>query len=719
VHDKPTPALQCSSLAVELPSGRRLLSAIDVTLDEGSLLAIVGPTGSGKTTLLRALAGDIWPSAGTVHVHGHDILRADRVRSAVGYVPQEDVLHVELPLRVALRYGAALRFPPDVSDRELDAHVDAVLDELGLTRCADTVIRRLSGGERKRTSVAMELLTAPSIVLLDEPTTGLDPSYEKSIMQLLRRLADAGRTVVVVTHSVQSLHLCDQVLFLASGGRASFLGTHDAALAHFQRQDVADVFADLEAGTAPLQPVPAPDATRPAPDTTTPAPQIAAASPRVPWRVWRHQVVTLVHRQSAVVLADRRIAAYLIAAAVIPGLLALALTDAGAWAPDTMPQTGARRLLAALVVAATAIGVANTVREVVKDQAVRRHERAAGVSPTAYLASKVIVFGEVTVLQAVILVVVATARAGGPPDGSALAPRFEILIAVALVALAAAALGLLLSSLVSSSEQAMALIPIVFVVQWLLSGVAVNLQGVPGLQQISHAASANWGVAAIASTVDLQSIDLDALMHGCDDEDVADNSCDRRWGHAAPVWFGNIVGLLVTVVVPVWGAARMIERRDRVPHHLDGARRSSRPTSITSETYVVGLAATELLLLPTVPWDVFGVPAFAILRAPGSITWQGWVVYLLTTMVVAAVPARRLAARPAPASGWGHAIVAATIAVPALLLLKLTQTPASLASPWAYVLIVIAAGMAYGSATIAMEPGTSPDDDPAPPRTSR
>lgn len=344
MHDKPTPALQCSSLAVELPNGRRLLSAIDVTLDEGSLLAIVGPTGSGKTTLLRALAGDIWPSAGTVHVHGHDILRADRVRSAVGYVPQEDVLHVELPLRVALRYGAALRFPPDVSDRELDAHVDAVLDELGLTRCADTVIRRLSGGERKRTSVAMELLTAPSIVLLDEPTTGLDPSYEKSIMQLLRRLADAGRTVVVVTHSVQSLHLCDQVLFLASGGRASFLGTHDAALAHFQRQDVADVFADLEAGTAPLQPVPAPDATRPAPDTTTPAPQIAAASPRVPWRVWRHQVVTLVHRQSAVVLADRRIAAYLLAAAVIPGLLALALTDAGAWAPDTMPQTGARRL---------------------------------------------------------------------------------------------------------------------------------------------------------------------------------------------------------------------------------------------------------------------------------------------------------------------------------------------------------------------------------------
>src|SRR5205823_10668385 len=167
----------------------------------------------------------------------------------IGYVPQDDILHPQLTVRRALGFAAELRFPSDVSKEERDRAVEGVMEELGLSHRADLPIHKLSGGQRKRVSVALELITKPSLLFLDEPTSGLDPGFEKSAMELLRSLADGGRTVIVVTHSLQSLDLCDRVIFLAPGGSTAFFGRPAEALAYFGRPDYADVFRDVEAQT--------------------------------------------------------------------------------------------------------------------------------------------------------------------------------------------------------------------------------------------------------------------------------------------------------------------------------------------------------------------------------------------------------------------------------------------------------------------------------------
>ena len=188
-------------------------------------MAVVGPSGAGKTTLLNALTGFRPATSGTVLYSGWDLYDSyEALRHRIGFVPQDDVLHPQLTVRRALEYAAELRFPPDVSKAERKGEVARIMEQLGILARADLPIRQLSGGQRKRTSIALELLTRPSLLILDEPTSGLDPGIERAVMQLLRRLADDGRTVIVVTHSVQSLDLCDRVLYLAVGGKMAFFG---------------------------------------------------------------------------------------------------------------------------------------------------------------------------------------------------------------------------------------------------------------------------------------------------------------------------------------------------------------------------------------------------------------------------------------------------------------------------------------------------------------
>ncbi|MDX6225341.1 MAG: transport system ATP-binding/permease protein, partial [Frankiales bacterium] len=214
--------------------GRRVLDGVSFPLAPNSLLAVVGPSGAGKSTLLNALTGFRSPSSGAVVYGGRDVYQSRvELQSKMAYVPQDDVLHPQLRVRRALEYAARLRFPPDVDRPAREKRVEEVLEELSLTERADLPISKLSGGQRKRVSVALELLTKPSLLFLDEPTSGLDPGNEEQVMRLLRDLADGDRTVVVVTHSLQSLDLCDRVLFLAPGGVTAFFGEPRGVLTYF------------------------------------------------------------------------------------------------------------------------------------------------------------------------------------------------------------------------------------------------------------------------------------------------------------------------------------------------------------------------------------------------------------------------------------------------------------------------------------------------------
>ncbi len=220
-----------------------LLDDVSFALRHGTLLGVIGPSGCGKSTLLKSMTGFRRPSRGKLLYDAKDLYEHySELRYRIGMVPQDDVLHRQLTVRRALRFAASLRFASDVSRKQRRERVAEVIELLGLTNRSKQRVDTLSGGQRKRTSVALELLTEPSLLALDEPTSGLDPALDKEVMRELRLLADRGRTVVVVTHSVLHLDLCDHVLVMCLGGRMGYFGPPDELLKFFEAEDYAEVF---------------------------------------------------------------------------------------------------------------------------------------------------------------------------------------------------------------------------------------------------------------------------------------------------------------------------------------------------------------------------------------------------------------------------------------------------------------------------------------------
>ncbi|MEJ2150130.1 MAG: FHA domain-containing protein, partial [Chloroflexota bacterium] len=213
-----------------------ILQDISVTFQPREFVVVVGQSGGGKSTLVDAIAGYRPATHGQVFVNGIDVYRNfDAIRNDIGYVPQKDIIHMELTVFQALDYAAQLRMPPDTTKDERHKRVMEVLDDLDLAHRKDVQISGLSGGQQKRVSIGVELLTKPGLFFLDEPTSGLDPGTETALMQLMRRLADQGRTIVLITHATKNVMLADKVIFLARGGYLSWFGPPEEALEYFDQ----------------------------------------------------------------------------------------------------------------------------------------------------------------------------------------------------------------------------------------------------------------------------------------------------------------------------------------------------------------------------------------------------------------------------------------------------------------------------------------------------
>ncbi|MBT8227173.1 MAG: FHA domain-containing protein [Dactylosporangium sp.] len=543
-------SLKVEGLTVEVSGGRQLLDRVSFELGECSLLAVVGPSGAGKSTLLGALTGIRPASSGAVWYEGRDLYTEyDDLRHRIGLVPQDDILHSQLTVRRALRYAAALRFGSDVTRAERDARIDEVLDQLGLTAHAQQRIDTLSGGQRKRTSVALELLTEPSLLFLDEPTSGLDPGLDRDVMVGLRDLANRGRTVVVVTHSPLHLNVCDRVLVLGRGGKVAYLGHPSQLLTFFGASGYADVF------TAVAQD---PDvwAKRFA-ATVTPA----SAAPAVPGRVlatsppprkgrWR-QLAILTRRMVAVTGADRLYAALSLGLPLGLALLLHVIPGAdGLGRPGgVIPRTAeAAQLLVVLLIGAVFVGLAGGIREFVREGAIYRRERAVGLSPSAYLGSKLLVFGLLNLVQAALFVIAGLMGRPGPGEALLLGqPMLELIGAVWLTAVVSTLLGLLVSAFVSTNEQTMPVLVGLVMAQLVLCGGLFDIVGRGGIEQLSWIAPARWGYAASAATVDLRSIMLEP-------------PADALWAHTAGAW-GWAMGVLAFQGLVMVIATRLALRR--------------------------------------------------------------------------------------------------------------------------------------------------------------
>ncbi|MBV8463796.1 MAG: ATP-binding cassette domain-containing protein [Acidimicrobiales bacterium] len=565
-------------LSVMVAEGRPILDAVSFTLPEKSFLAIVGPSGAGKSTLMKALTGFSPADQGTVLYNGRDLYESiEELRSRIGYVPQDDILHPQLTVRRALDFAAELRFPSDVSKEERASVVTAVMEELGLTNRADLPIHKLSGGQRKRTSVALELITKPSLLFLDEPTSGLDPGFEKSAMELLRELADGGRTVIVVTHSLQSLDLCDRVIFLAPGGTTAYFGPPGEALEYFARTDYADVFRELERQQQgswrerfeesrfyrSYVSGPARRSHDLARGGAEPPPPPAAR------RSWRGQLGTLVRRNVAVIAADRGLLAMLLFLAPILGVALFAVLGTGGLKPEYAATPGSPRTLVSnagsmdvlfgLVFCVGLIGTVDSFREIVKELPILRRERSIGLSLSAYLVSKLVVLVPFVVLQATVLTLIAVSRQNGPRTANALgSPVLELVVDVVLTGLGAMVVGLLISASVSTSDKATPLMAAVVAASLLLAGALFDLRDKPVIRELSYLTTTRWGFAAASSSADLTHL-ADNQCHS-----PPKASCDANWRHSTSVWLEDLGALGAISVVGLAGTAYALRRRD--PH---------------------------------------------------------------------------------------------------------------------------------------------------------
>jgi ABC-type multidrug transport system ATPase subunit len=528
-----TGGLEVRGVGLTIEHGRVLLDNISFAARPGTLTAVIGPSGAGKSTLAGVIVGAAQPTQGSVSFEGHNIhAEYASLRSRVGMVPQDDVVHRQLTVQKALEYAAELRLPPDTTKDDRQTVIAQVLEELELTAHADKRVDKLSGGQRKRASVAMELLTGPSLLILDEPTSGLDPALDRQVMTMLRQLADAGRVVVVVTHSLTYLDVCDQVLLLAPGGKTAFCGPPSEIGRAMGTTNWADIFTKVGAD---------PEAVhrrfleRAAPPPTPAETEKPAELGKPVHTSLRRQFSTIARRQVRLLVADRGYFAFLALLPFIMGLLALSVpghagfgkTDPFGDAPNEPNQ-----ILVLLNVGAIFTGTALTIRDLIGERAIFRREQAVGLSTSAYLLAKMFVYCTAALFQSAIVTAIAIAGKGPPHYGAVVLHNasFELFVGVAAATVTSAIVGLALSALARTTEQIMPLLVVTIMSQLVFSGGMIPVTDRLVLDQMSWVTPARWGFAATASTVDL--INLAPRIPD-----------DSHWKHTPHAWLFDMAML--------------------------------------------------------------------------------------------------------------------------------------------------------------------------------
>ncbi|MER6221024.1 ATP-binding cassette domain-containing protein [Streptomyces sp900105755] len=484
--------LRARRVSREVRGGGRILDGISVDVAPGQLTVIAGSSGAGKTVLLQTLAGLSAPTEGEVL---HDGARPGPPGPDFGFVPQEDIIHRELPLRRTLVYAAGLRMAPGTAAGTVLDTVDRVLETLGLAERAETPVRALSGGERKRASIAVELLTRPRVLFLDEPTSGLDPVTAAALLRTLRTLAEDGTTVVLTTHVLADLLRADQVVFLSAGGEVAYAGEPSALFEAFGVGTVDEVYEAVAGGARVERAVPEDDLAAGATSPSVRPPRVGVL------RQW----TLLTRRGTALMLHNRLSVAVLAGSPVMIVAMFAVLFRAGAFDPAAPDPGSSAMIMFWIAFGAFFFGLTYGLLQICTELPVLRREWLAGLRIGPYVASKLTTMLPVLAVADGLLLVVLRALDRLPAAGW---DTYGSLFASSVLASAAAlALGLLASAAVSEPGQATLMLPLLCFPQVLFSGafVPVPRMTVAG-KAISWAMTNRWAFEALGSGVGLESL---------------------------------------------------------------------------------------------------------------------------------------------------------------------------------------------------------------------
>jgi len=488
---------------------KTICNGVSISIKPCELVAIIGGSGAGKSTVMNCISGYSLPTEGSVSVNGIDLYdNFDALKNIIGYVPQQDIVFDNLTVTDMLGYAARLRLPKDMTDAEYDQIISHVINTVELTPHKEKFIKNLSGGQKKRASIAVELLSDPNLFFLDEPASGLDPGTERNLMKTLKSMAIGGKTIVFVTHSTLNLHLCDKIVFMGAGGNLCFYGSYPEALKFFEINDVVDVYNLISdspmdyknkyLSTTYMQQRPA-----------RPPMQAQATAQKHSKRHGRlRQVAVLSKRHLHIIRNDRVRLLMILLQAPLLAVLIFLVADGQQFEQYEMT----RSLLFAMACSAFWVGILNSIQEICKERNILKREYMTGLRLDSYILSKVIVMGLICAAQAFLLTTVFVLLVGKPDERVVFGAYIELLITTFVTMFAASATGIFVSALFKNADRAMTVAPILLMPQLLFSGQIFKLEG--GANLLSWIAACRFTMEAYGTTANLNTLQTRLQQEG-------------------------------------------------------------------------------------------------------------------------------------------------------------------------------------------------------------
>ncbi len=532
--------VEANDLVVVRKNGRKknvTTDHVSLKIKPGELISIIGGSGAGKSTLMNVLCGYLKPNEGNVLINGISLYdNFDEMKKIFGYVPQSDIVYGNLSLYDMLKYTAALRLPSDISPEERETAIQRAIDLVELTELKNHLIKRMSGGQRKRASIAVELLSDPRLLFLDEPASGLDPGTERSLMQSLRKMADAGKTIILVTHSTLQLHLCDKIVFMGRGGRLCFFGSKPEAERFFEVDDIVNVYQKIT--EAPEEWNRRFRLQNQEPNAVPGRASKTNNKPKYRVRQW----AVLSRRYMRLMLNDPPRLLLLMAQAPLLAALISLVANGEQFKQYEMTKS----LYFCLSCSGFWVGMLNAIQEICKERSILKREYMTGLSLGSYLLSKMLVLGFLCLIQSVLLTGVFSVLIGAPEKGVILPPILEIFITTWLTAVASAGMGLLVSSLFTNPDKAMTVAPLLLMPQMLFSGLLFKLSGATEI--ISWFAICRWSMEGYGTVANLNSLELSMQQKGIPIEHAAEDFFTYTAEHLWTAW-GILAGFTVLFLI--------------------------------------------------------------------------------------------------------------------------------------------------------------------------